>query len=229
MLSPWLEALRRDGFVVLPEVLSEEEADALAARLHVEGGRGGNRNTATDRGVQEIAWSGVALHLARRVLGDAARPVRILFFDKKPDANWAVPYHQDLTIAVRERAEVDGYRPWTVKAGIPHVQPPVDVLEGMLAVRLHLDPCGATNGPLRVIPGTHTRGRLDHAAIEDLTNREREVTVTAPKGAAILMRPLLLHASSPAESPSHRRVLHIEYAAAELPSPLDWHLAHPLS
>ena len=36
------------------------------------------------------------------------------------------------------------------------------------------------------------------------------------------MRPLLVHASSPATVPSRRRVVHLEFAAAELPSPLEW-------
>lgn len=225
MPNPWPEALQSDGYAVVPGVLSEPVIQDLLARLDVEGGRGGSRLADQDPVIRELAWSGVALTLARQALGEAARPVRILFFDKNPEANWSVPYHQDLTIAVRERAEVDGYRPWTIKAGIPHVQAPAEVLERMVAVRLHLDPCGEANGPLRVLPGTHRAGKLTHVEIESLVASRNEATVTAERGAAILMHPLLLHASSPASAPSHRRVLHIEYAAMNLPEPLVWNLA----
>lgn len=224
MPSLWPDELERDGFAVVPAVLSNEEIEDLIARLDVEGGRGGSRVADQDPTVRSLAWSGTAMAFARSALGERARPVRILFFDKKPDANWSVPYHQDLTIAVRERAEVEGYRPWTVKAGVPHVQAPAEVLERMVAVRLHLDPCGEGNGPLRVLPGTHAEGKLSHAAIEARLAGVSEVTVTAERGAAILMKPLLLHASSPSMEPSHRRVLHIEYAAADLPEPLAWYL-----
>ena len=44
-----------------------------------------------------------------------------------------------MTLALRARAEVPGFGPWSTKNGIPHVQPPVDLLKQMLAVRLHLD------------------------------------------------------------------------------------------
>lgn len=36
-------------------------------------------------------------------------------------------------------------------AGVLHVQPPMDVMSRMLAIRLHLDETGPENGPLRVI------------------------------------------------------------------------------
>lgn len=224
MPSPWLETLRHDGIAVVPNVLTDAQIEDLIARLDVEGGRGGNRHTDQDPAVREHAWTGSAMALAREALGEEVRPVRILFFDKNPEANWSVPYHQDLTIAVQTRAEVEGFRSWTVKAGIPHVQAPASLLEAMVAVRLHLDACGGANGPLRVLPGTHREGKLSHAQIEDRQKRLPEVAVTAGQGAAILMHPLLLHASSPAAEPSHRRVLHIEYAASDLPAPLEWNL-----
>ena len=83
--------------------------------------------------------------------------------------------------------------------------------------------CGPTNGPLRVIAGSHRHGRFDAEAIERLRRESRETVVTARVGEAIVMRPLLLHASSPAESPGRRRVVHLEFCAKELPSPLAWH------
>ena len=217
----WPETLARDGFAVVAGILPD--ASRLAERLDVSQGRGGNRQV-QDIEVDLWAWEGEGMALARQALGPFARPVRILFFDKRPDANWSVPYHQDLTIAVGARAEVEGFGPWSVKADIPHVQAPFRILERMVAVRLHLDPCGPENGPLRVLPCTHLHGRLRHEDIDRLVLERPEQTVIADRGDAILMHPLLLHASSPASKPSHRRVLHIEYAAVDLPEPLTWHL-----
>jgi len=156
------------------------------------------------------------------VLGPGAFAVRGILFDKTPDANWKVPWHQDLSIAVKEQIEVSGFGPWSLKAGVVHVQPPTGVLESMLAVRLHLDDCGPANGPLRVLSGTHRFGRLEAGSIERLRGEFNEVTCPVASGGALLMRPLILHASSAAKEPGRRRVVHLEFAAAELPGGLEW-------
>jgi ectoine hydroxylase-related dioxygenase (phytanoyl-CoA dioxygenase family) len=156
------------------------------------------------------------------ILGAGAFPVRALFFDKPTTANWKVPWHQDLSIAVHARVDMPGFGPWSIKAGIPHVQPPVALLERMLAVRVHLDECDDTNGPLQVIPGSHRHGRLDPAAIRAWRARVAPVTCLVPRGGLLLMRPLLLHASSAAQRPEHRRVIHLEFAAEALPGELAW-------
>jgi ectoine hydroxylase-related dioxygenase (phytanoyl-CoA dioxygenase family) len=108
-----------------------------------------------------------------------------------------------------------------VKAGVPHVQPPVQILQSMLTARIHLDDCGPENGPLRVCPGSHHHGLLDDQAIEHL--RQTAVSVLAKAGDVLYMRPLLLHASSAAISPSHRRVIHLEFAGVSLPDGLEWY------
>jgi hypothetical protein len=172
--------------------------------------------------VRWLAASPALRGLVVPVLGRAARPVRGILFDKTPDANWKVPWHQDLTIAVRERTEVEGYGPWSVKAGVVHVQPPVAILERMLAVRIHLDDCVRANGALRVLPGSHLHGRLTDQPIDDMRQLIREVCCELPRGGALLMRPLLLHASSSAEFAEHRRVIHIEFAGCDLPGGLRW-------
>jgi len=154
--------------------------------------------------------------------GDAF-PVRALFFDKVPDANWKVPWHQDITIAVRERIDTLGFSGWSEKDGVPHVHPPEHVLNEMLSLRIHLDDCGQDNGPLRVLPGTHNKGVLGSEGIEFHKLQNAEVICNAKAGDVLAMRPLLLHASSPAKSPSHRRVIHIEYACSPLPAGLNWH------
>jgi ectoine hydroxylase-related dioxygenase (phytanoyl-CoA dioxygenase family) len=110
----------------------------------------------------------------------------------------------------------------TMKAGIIHVQPPAEVMGGILAIRLHLDESGLDNGPLRVVPGSHRQGRLSAGQIASCP-KENSVTCTIPKGGALVMRPLILHASSACAIPKSRRVIHLEFASAELPQGLIWH------
>src|SRR5206468_5123271 len=135
--------------------------------------------------------------LVEPVLGPGAFAVRGLFFDKTPEANWKIPWHQDLTIAVRRRIETPGFGPWSIKASVVHVQPPVGILERMVTVRLHLDDCGLDNGPLKVRPGTHSLGRLARERTEELASEVAEDICCLNAGDALIMRPLLLHASSP--------------------------------
>ena len=188
-----------------------------------QGGRGGARNLLDEPRIAALAVLPTLRQFATAVLGEACFAVRALFFDKTPDANWKVVWHQDLTVATAQRANVPHYGPWTEKAGVPHVQPPTAILENMLAVRLHLDPCTSDNGPVRVISGTHRLGRLGADAIDRLRAEQAESVCLVAESGVLAFRPLLLHASSPATRPAHRRVIHIEYAARELAPPLVWH------
>jgi ectoine hydroxylase-related dioxygenase (phytanoyl-CoA dioxygenase family) len=92
----------------------------------------------------------------------------------------------------------------------------------MVTVRLHLDDCDESNGALRVIPGSHRLGRLSAARIAEVRSQEMAVVCSVQAGDALLMRPLLLHASSQAIAPTHRRVIHLEYASCSLPEGLVW-------
>jgi hypothetical protein len=155
-------------------------------------------------------------------LGPAARPVRGILFDKNPAANWKVAWHQDRSIAVRERRDIAGFGPWSVKEGVVHVQPPAEILARMLTLRLHLDDCDPDNGPLRVIPGSDREGILSDLDIVAAVRAGPVVDCCLPAGGVLLMRPLLLHASSAAKVPRHRRVIHVEFSADELPGGLTW-------
>lgn len=172
--------------------------------------------------VAQFAASESLRHLVTPILGPGAFPVRGIWFDKTPGANWRVGWHQDLAIAVRERRDVAGFGAWSGKDGVPHVQPPDFILEQMLTVRLHCDDCDETNGCLRVLPGSHRQGRLDAEGVAAWRSEHQSAAVPVRRGGVLLMRPLLLHASSPAQVPGHRRVLHIEYAAQTLPGGLQW-------
>jgi len=223
-----INSVDHNGFAVVRNLIVRSTVGAIIARLNDiapddrSRNRGGQRNLLALDSVRALACSPLVMALVEAVLGLGARPVRGLLFDKTHEANWLVPWHQDLTICVRERRDVPGYGPWSKKAGVDHVQPPVAVLERMLAVRIHLDDCDESNGALRVLPGTHSRGRMRAAEIAEAAAAIEAQCCAIPRGGALLMKPLLLHSSSPAINPSRRRVLHIEYANCGLEGGLEW-------
>jgi ectoine hydroxylase-related dioxygenase (phytanoyl-CoA dioxygenase family) len=146
------------------KLLASEMTPLLAA----DASRGGLRRLLEHASVRALARSAAVRAVAESVLGESCFAVRAILFDKTPDANWKVAWHQDLSIAVRARREIPGYEAWSVKDGVAHVQPPASVLEQMLAVRGHLDECGPENGPVRVISGSHRRGRLTAEQIDEV-------------------------------------------------------------
>jgi len=225
-----LSALDRDGFVVVPGALSAANvAEFVSAAENLspfdsDEVRGGYRDLFNVMPVvQKLATHPALCKWPEAVLGPGAFAVRAILFDKTPAANWKVSWHQDLTIAVRRRLDVPGFGPWSVKEGIHHVQPPAEVLEAMLTIRLHLDSCGPENGPIRMLPGSHRSGKLTSSEIDAWKSRVASIELPCPAGGLVLMRPLIVHASSPATQPSHRRVIHLEYAARDLPHGLDWY------
>jgi ectoine hydroxylase-related dioxygenase (phytanoyl-CoA dioxygenase family) len=146
---------------------------------------------------------------------------KAIYFDKPAGSNWLVAWHQDLMINVDSRAtDLPGFGPWTAKAGWMAVQPPVDVLENTVTIRLHLDDCDATNGALKVVPGSHLGGVVPAETIAART--ATAIVCAVPAGGAMLMKPLLLHASNRSTSARPRRVVHLEFSTAELPEGLNW-------
>ena len=203
-------------------VVSERMREALLAAI-VDPDGPGRRGLLALPEVRAFAHSPTMMSLVSPHLSAPASPVRAIFFDKSPTSNWLVPWHQDVTIAVSHQAEISGYGPWSLKDGIPHVQPPDAFLSQMITVRIHLDDCDASNGALRVIPGSHKQGRLAPHQIATAKSLSQEVVCEASAGDALLMRPLLLHASSKSVSHRRRRILHVEYCSADLPPGLAWH------
>jgi ectoine hydroxylase-related dioxygenase (phytanoyl-CoA dioxygenase family) len=151
--------------------------------------------------------------------------VQCTLFEKSPQQNWLVPLHQDLSIAVAEQIEHPEIRGWSQKEGQLYAQPPAALLAQMLAVRLQLDSSGPDDGALRVVPGSHRYGRLRDAQTQALKAELGEVTCMVPQGGVMLMRPLLLHASSKLSSLNltlNRRVLHFLFGPQQLPFGLKW-------
>lgn len=217
--------LRTEGWASMTPLLPADLLDKLTIEITAMVGdeRGGTRNLLELPIVRDLANAGPVRGIAESVLGERCFAVRGILFDKTPTANWKVVWHQDLSIAVRERIDVDGFGPWSVKEGVPHVQPPTEILERMLAVRIHLDDCGPENGPVRVIPRTHRAGRLSPTTIDVWRAQHSAIDCVVARGAILAFFPLLLHASSASRRPEHRRVIHLEFAATDLPGGLEWY------
>lgn len=226
-----IDALNRDGFCLVEDVMGRQDVDRLIVALERpdmhRSMRGqdvyGARNLLDSPAIRALAESKSIRVLVEPLIGNRARAVRGLFFDKTAGANWPVAWHQDRSVAVAERRDIPGWRKWTVKGQVVHVQPPQEFLAHMLTLRIHLDECGADNGPLKVVPGTHRRGVMRPPEITAARENQEPVTCIAPVGSVLLMKPLLLHASSAARTPHHRRVIHLEFAADDaLPADLSW-------
>lgn len=169
-----------------------------------------------------LAADGPIGTLAAAALGADCRPVRAILFDKTPAANWALGWHQDRTIAVRERRDVPGYDRWSVKQGLVHVEPPFDVIEAMVTFRLHLDPVPADNAPLRIAPGSHRLGKIPESRLEAVVRACGTATCLAERGDVWLYATPIVHASDASRAGMRRRVLQVDYTAAALPPGLDW-------
>jgi hypothetical protein len=188
-------------------------------------GRPGARGVGPCAEIAELVGSGnVLAKVASVLMSHPARAVRILYFDKTPDRNWAVPWHQDRTIAVADRVEMPGFGPWSVKTGVHHVEPPEAILRGIVSLRLHLDDCGPDNGPLLALRGSFRLGRVPTQQIHQHVDRSEIEICCAEAGDVVAMRGLTIHASSRASRPGHRRVLHVDFSCADLPGGMEWAL-----
>ena len=217
------QALEKNGYVIAPSILAPGEASSIESALtQVPTSGAGTRN------LLEFEWCrGVVERLRaapnlRDLLSGPIVAVQCTLFDKTPDQNWLVALHQDLSIPVIERVPHPALGVWSVKEGQNFVQPPDELLAQLVAMRVHIDECGPENGPLRVVPGSHREGRLGASAARLLRDRVGEVACTVGRGGALILKPLLLHASSKALSPNHRRVLHFLFGPASIGYGLRW-------
>ena len=169
-----------------------------------------------------LVSSGAVGKVAASVLGNAVQAVRAILFDKTASTNWGLPWHQDRTIAVAERIEVEGFGPWTVKSGLLHVAPPFDLLAGMVTLRVHLDAVPETNAPLLIAPGSHKLGLIPERELKSVVQRCGASVCLAEAGDVWLYSTPILHSSEPARDPVHRRVLQVDFAVGGLPGGLRW-------
>lgn len=203
------------GFEILNGALSVYLLDRLNNVLQDEvpaHGRAGARHLMKNAAIAAIARDDELVNIARRWLGRTAVPYRATLFEKSGAKNWLVAWHQDTALPLTSRNELTEWGPWSPKEGVIYAGAPGWALANVVALRLHLDPCKADNGPLRVIPGSHAAGVLPHAEILCLAREQASVDCIVGRGGVMTMRPLLVHASSRVTGSGPRRVLHIEYS-----------------
>jgi ectoine hydroxylase-related dioxygenase (phytanoyl-CoA dioxygenase family) len=207
--------VERHGFEILPEVLLPAEVLRVSGELDhssLRRSKAGIRHALRQPAVAALAREPRLLGIAQEILGIAAVPFRATLFDKSPRSNWLVVWHQDTALPLRDRRDIPGWGPWSIKDGLVYAHAPASALCRVVALRIHLNDCTAQNGPLRVLPGTHTRGVLSDDAIHELASQIAPVDCLVPQGGVLAMRPMLIHASSKSQGEAPRRVLHIEYA-----------------
>jgi len=205
------------GFAIIPGVLHEREIDRISCELsaaRLRRSRAGARHLFSVPAVAALARDQRLIGLAAEVLGCEPLPLNATLFDKSADANWLVAWHQDKALPLVERRDAPGWGPWSEKSGVIYAHAPALALSRVVALRVHLDDSTADNGPLRVLPETHTLGVLSDEQIDEAARRIEPVTCTVPRGGVLVMSPLIIHASSKVKARASRRVLHFEYAAA---------------
>lgn len=226
---------QRDGFGWCRGFADQSSCEALKvaiANLNLNSPHGLRNLDKLVPAVARLCASAPLVQLAARCLGLPAQSpqlVRAIYFDKTPETNWGIRWHQDKTIAVSDRREIPAWGPWSIKDGIHHVQPDIDLLKQMVTLRLHLDDTSLTNGCLRVLPGSHLPGLMSADQVRDFKTSGSVVDCCAAAGDILLMRPLLLHSSLRGQHllddqhcSGHRRIIHLEFCAATLPAGLHW-------
>lgn len=203
------------GFQIIENVLSSRECEALLAQLRdgsLIRSRAGVRELMKCEAVSELASDPRLIQITQRVFGRPLIPYKATLFEKTGKANWLVAWHQDTALPVERFSPREGWSAPSRKAGTLFAQAPASALEKIVALRIHLDDSTETNGPLRVIPGSHCSGLLSEDMIREFLSNSRCVECLVRRGGVVAMSPLLLHASSKITSDKPRRVLHIEYA-----------------
>lgn len=218
ILEHGVEILRRFiSDAVVAQIIEEIETIDIGSEKY--GVRNADKKFAS---IANLIESSVIQNKAQEILGRKPVLVRAIFFDKNPEKNWLVTWHQDKTIAVDRKIDIAGWGPWSIKDGVQHVQPDVALLNQMLTFRVHLDDANEDNGCLKVIKNSHKFGVMTQQQIDGLVSDCKVTNCVASAGDVLLMRPLTLHSSSKALKPAHRRVVHLEFCNYPLPSGLQW-------
>jgi hypothetical protein len=212
----------RDGAQPYHDAITGSLPDLFAALDHLPSDHAGIRIAGIENLKPLLESKGPIGAIAGEALGPRSRPVRAILFDKTVQTNWSLAWHQDRTICVKKRINVDGFGPWTTKGGMQHVAPPFDLLTRMATLRVHMDDVPQTNAPLLIAPGSHADGRILVDAIGEVVGRRGVKTCIAKAGDIWLYSTPILHASEAAITPVRRRVLQVDYAAEELPGGLEW-------
>jgi ectoine hydroxylase-related dioxygenase (phytanoyl-CoA dioxygenase family) len=223
--------IAENGYTTIEKVYSQKETEKIIAAIDLADQTKDTFRKSADvfairqflKEIPEVTglvFNQNLLRIISELFGDDYFVVKSIYFDKPETSNWYVSYHQDLTISVDRKMEIENYGPWTTKQNQFAVQPPIDILENIFTIRIHLDDTDENNGALKVIPKSHLQKIYRPETID--WSVETETTCSVPKGGIMIMKPLLLHSSSRTTNHQKRRVIHIEFSNRELPNELKW-------
>lgn len=210
----------RDGFALFDQVLTRDQCVFAAQQVQV--GAAGTRCLLAQPWCAALAVQLRAHPALAAIIGADLLAVQCTYFEKSADRNWLVPIHQDLSIPVAARVDEPSLSGWSRKEGTQFVRAPLAVLSQLVAIRVHLDDCGPDDGPLRVVAASHLGGVVGDADAAAIRLAQGETVCVARAGDALVLRPLLLHASSKGSGSSLRRVLHFVFGPPILPHGLRW-------
>jgi ectoine hydroxylase-related dioxygenase (phytanoyl-CoA dioxygenase family) len=223
--------IAENGFTTIDHVFSEQEIEQIVSVIDLsDKSKETFRKSADLFAIRQflneipqtknLVFSDALKNAVSQLFGNDYFVVKSIYFDKPATSNWYVAYHQDLTISVNKKLDLDGYGPWTDKQNQYAVQPPLDILENIFTIRIHLDETNRDNGALKVIAGSHLKQIYRPESID--WTKETETYCDVAKGGIMIMKPLLLHSSSRTTNEKRRRVIHIEFSNKELPNELRW-------
>ena len=219
-------SFQEDGLEIRKALLTKEAIELVKSDIDLDSTKlkqHGIRNLEKRfSSIANLAGDDRILSIASELLQGSASLVRALFFDKTPEKNWSVSWHQDQTVTLNRRTEADGWGPWSIKDGVHHVRPPLSVINRMVTFRLHIDSADSDNGCLQFIPESHKYGLLSQSEIDEVVRTRTAFPCVVEAGDAIIMRPHVLHRSDKSNRPHHRRVIHLEFSSFELPDHTAW-------
>lgn len=225
------KTIAENGYTVLDAIFSNEEIEKISEAIQNTDASKETFRKSGDLfairqflkeipGVQDLIFNEKMKTVIREIFGDRYFVVKGIYFDKPETSNWYVAYHQDLTISVDQKMQLEGFGPWTTKQNQFAVQPPLDILENIYTIRVHLDDTDENNGALKVVPGSHAKGIYRPETV-DWTSETEEIC-HVESGGIMIMKPLVLHGSNRTTNGKRRRVIHIEFSDMELPYGLNW-------
>lgn len=219
------------GFTVINDIFSAQEIENIAALIQDMDGSNDTFRRSQDlfairqflKEIPEVTnfiFNDRIKTIIKEIFGEKYFSVKSIYFDKPEKSNWYVAYHQDLTISVDRKIDVPNFGPWTTKQNQFAVQPPLNILENVYTIRIHLDDTDEDNGALKIVPKSHAKGIYRPETID--WKVESEEICKVEKGGVMIMKPLLLHGSNRTTNGKKRRVIHIEFSDIELPQELQW-------
>lgn len=216
LTSAELQRLERQGFLILPGLFSEAEADALAARLPAlfADGHPGNIVERASGAVR----TAMGLHLRDDLYARLVRDPRLI--EPAQQIRPEALYVQQVKVNVKAAFSGEVWQ-WHCDFATHHAE---DGVPRPLALNLHvfLDDVTDLNGPLYFIPGSHAHGNhetrldedttsyplwiVDEPLVRELADAHGIVAATGRKGTALIFVDTLVHGSPVNMSPWDRAI-----------------------